>query len=172
MQHPPKRSYSLKQALAARLAATQQSQNSWGDSKMADVEPTPTAQQDAPMTAEEIARLRAQEHVTAHPDAVVQARLIATVAALDAEIEAREQRRLDVLEWLQERIGTAWECDNCHHSTYHVHNFECAECGTEMPIEHALAFKLHAAVPDPDGRPEPSDRAALPPPQPDGGGNG
>lgn len=102
-------------------------------------------------------------------------RLLATIAERDATIRALEEgrddgltvdgmvkRRDDILEWLHERIGTAWECNNCGYSTYHQESFECAECGTEMPIEHVLAFKLGALMPDPSGS-EPSNRACVRP---------
>lgn len=87
-------------------------------------------------------------------------RLIATISSRDKAIEGRDKRREQLLEWLQERIGTAWECTNCGYSTYHSHGFECDECATEMPLEHVLAFKLHVPLSDPSGA-EPSDRACA-----------
>lgn len=62
----------------------------------------------------------------------------------------REARRMELLEFVQEQVGTAWTCTNCGHSSYHAFNKECADCGTDFPLENLIAFKLHADIPNDD----------------------
>jgi len=61
-------------------------------------------------------------------------------------IVSREARRAEILDVLEDKIGTAYECERCHHSTYHGNYFECEECGAEFPAANLIAFKLHAAL--------------------------
>lgn len=77
----------------------------------------------------------------------------AEIEELEKELAGRERRRLDLIEWIEARVGTAWECVHCGVSTYHSHAFECQECGAEMPFEHVMAFKLGAIYSDPKGEP-------------------
>lgn len=79
----------------------------------------------------------------------------AQIASLKAENERmreelvqREARRLEILEWVQEQIGTGWNCTKCGYSTYHANANECADCGEEFPFENMVAFKLHATGTD------------------------
>lgn len=62
------------------------------------------------------------------------------------QLVVREARRVEILNWLQEEIGTGWTCDNCGYCTYHSNANECADCGAPFPLEHLLAFKLHATA--------------------------
>lgn len=65
---------------------------------------------------------------------------------LEAELAAREARRVEILDWLQDEIGTAFDCE-CGWSSYHAFNNECQNCGADFPPLHMLAFKLHATHP-------------------------
>ena len=62
------------------------------------------------------------------------------------QLVVREARRVEILNWLQEEIGTGWTCTNCGYCTYHSDANECADCGEPFPLEHLLAFKLHATA--------------------------
>lgn len=76
---------------------------------------------------------------------------LATEGELEAALEDnenREARRIEILDFLQDEIGTAWTCDQCGYSTYHSTANECAECGKAFPILNLLAFKLHASHTD------------------------
>jgi hypothetical protein len=73
----------------------------------------------------------------------------AEIVALRAEVTARETRRIEILDWLQDEIGTAWTCDHCGYSTYHANANECVKCGVDFPVLNMLAFKLHATHPNP-----------------------
>ncbi len=57
-------------------------------------------------------------------------------------------RAEEILEFVQERTGTTWQCTNCDYITYHSSSNECADCGAPFPFENLLAFKLHAGLTD------------------------
>lgn len=82
----------------------------------------------------------------------------ARVEKLEDALVNREQRRIEILEWLEDRIGTSWHCD-CGTSTYHSSMPECQECGREMPLPNWLAFKLCASETDGWQFPDSSQRA-------------
>lgn len=67
---------------------------------------------------------------------------------LRRNIATREVRRLEILEFLQEKTGTAWICEQCGYSTYHDSGNECADCGEPFPLLNLLAFKLYASGSD------------------------
>jgi hypothetical protein len=69
-----------------------------------------------------------------------------TAEEMREQIITREARRVEIIDWLQEEIGTAWECARCGHYTYHAVNAECGECGEPFPLLNLLAFKLHAGA--------------------------
>ena len=70
-------------------------------------------------------------------------KLEAENAALRVALENREARRREILDWLQDKIGTAHMCE-CGAETYHNFSKECQECGAEFPLLDMLAFKMHA----------------------------
>ncbi len=88
---------------------------------------------------QEVLRLRAS---LASPPAVAAGGVTEAVE----QLVVREARRVEILNWLQEEIGTGWTCDNCGYCTYHSNANECADCGAPFPLEHLLAFKLHATA--------------------------
>lgn len=58
-----------------------------------------------------------------------------TIGEMGREIANRERRRMEILDFLQEEIGTAWNCPHCKYSTYHANANECAECGALKDLE-------------------------------------
>jgi hypothetical protein len=110
---------------------------------------------------EEIARGTegyAPDAVLGYPVSTIRALCALALQALDAgqpvavkpleQLIVREARRQEILDWLQDQIGTGWTCGNCGHFTYHAFANECADCGAEFPPLHMLAFKLHASGTD------------------------
>lgn len=74
------------------------------------------------------------------------------------EVHPYDQRRRDLLDWIERNIGTGWEC-SCGISNYHQHAYECQECGKQAPDLHVVAFRLGAALSDPAG--DPGDKLEL-----------
>lgn len=62
---------------------------------------------------------------------------------LTQELQAAEERRITILEWLENEIGTGWNCD-CGRTEYNTLPF-CQQCAKDAPLLHLLAFKLHVA---------------------------
>ena len=54
----------------------------------------------------------------------------------------------EIKDWVENDIGTAWNCERCGYSTYHANATECADCGEDMPFAHVVAFKLGARATD------------------------
>ena len=61
----------------------------------------------------------------------------------DAPAPTESDRQQEILEWLEDQIGTGWKCTKCNHSEYNTIPF-CQECGYDAPLLHQVAFKLHA----------------------------
>jgi len=69
-------------------------------------------------------------------------------AVLAGGVAAREDRRATILSWLEDQIGTDWECSQCGRSEYNTLPF-CQNCASDAPLLHQVAFKLHAIYNEP-----------------------
>ena len=68
----------------------------------------------------------------------------AEIQRLSKDIESRELRRLEILEWLEDQIGTGWDCE-CGWMMYNNLGPTYHNCGREAPQLHHIAFKLYAS---------------------------
>lgn len=64
--------------------------------------------------------------------------------AVNDRLDSVLSRQHEIREFLEEEIGTGWECDACKADNYNCYGPQCQNCGNDAPLVHRVAFKLHA----------------------------